>query len=113
MGGSIERSRGKAPYRRAAAASVLKPVNSVLPAISGTAQVGATLTATNGTWTHTPTYARQWMRDGVPIAGATATTHVLVDDDEGAVISMVVTATKGGFRAVAKSATTDEIAAAA
>jgi hypothetical protein len=37
------------------------PVNSSPPTISGTPQVGQTLTSTTGTWTNNPTsYARQW-----------------------------------------------------
>jgi hypothetical protein len=114
MTSSIQRSRGKAAYRRAAAASVLKPVNSALPAISGTEQVGETLTATNGTWTNTPTYARQWLRDGVPIDGETGTTYDLVAEDEGALISLRVTAENDGFRAIpVVSDPTGEIVAAA
>jgi hypothetical protein len=31
------------------------PVDTVVPTITGTAQVGQTLTATTGTWTHNPT----------------------------------------------------------
>ncbi len=44
-----------------AAAAV--PVNSVLPAISGTAQVGQSLSSSTGTWSGSPTsYAYQWSR---------------------------------------------------
>lgn len=71
------------------------PANSVAPAITGTAQVGETLTVTNGTWTGTPTpsYTRQWLADDVAIDGATATTYKLTADEEGAVITVLVTAT--------------------
>lgn len=71
------------------------PVNTVAPAITGTATVGETLTVTNGTWTGvpTPTYTRQWYADGVAIAGATGTTRVLAAGEEGKVITVVVTAT--------------------
>lgn len=71
------------------------PVNTVAPAITGTATVGQTLTTTNGTWTGvpTPTYARQWYADGVAISSATGTTRVLGSGEEGKVITVVVTAT--------------------
>lgn len=93
MPGSIERTRGKAAYRRAAHSGTI-PVNTVAPAITGTAQVGATLTVSNGTWSgNAATYTRQWRANGVNIAGATATTYVPVAGDVGKVISAVVTAT--------------------
>lgn len=78
-----------------AAAAGPAPANTVAPAITGTEEVGETLTTTNGTWTGTPapTFTRQWYRDGVAIDGATALTYVLVADDLGAMIDVVVTAT--------------------
>ncbi len=92
MAGQIQRTRGEAAYRRAASIGNLK--NTVAPAITGTAQVGQTLTVTNGTWTGPArTFARQWLRDGHPITGEGATTYALVEDDEGAVISVRVGAT--------------------
>lgn len=56
-------------------------INTVNPAVTGTAQVGQTLTTTNGTWLGSPTFARQWQaNDGtgwVNIGSATALTYVV------------------------------------
>lgn len=70
------------------------PVNTVAPAITGTARVGQTLTVTNGTWTGepAPTFTRQWKRGATNI-GTGGTTYVLVAADAGQVITCVVTAT--------------------
>lgn len=70
-------------------------VNSVAPVVSGTTTVGSVLTVTNGTWTGipTPVFTRQWQRNGVNIAGATAATYTLVSGDLGVTIRAVVTAT--------------------
>lgn len=44
--------------------------------------VGSTLGSNNGAWDNAPAaYARQWLRDGVAIAGATNTSYVLVAAD--------------------------------
>ena len=50
-----------------AGAAAAAPTNSVAPTITGTAQVGQTLTAVNGTWAGTPapTYTYQWLVGGV------------------------------------------------
>jgi surface antigen len=72
--------------------------NSVAPAVAGTAKVGATLTASAGTWTPiSPTVAHQWRADGVPIAGATASTLKLALAQQGKKISVLVTASKVGY----------------
>lgn len=88
------------------------PVNTVLPAITGTATVGQTLTASTGTWTGDPTitYTRQWLRDGSPIAGATASTYVLVSADQTRKVSVTVTATNSLGSASATSAQTATVA---
>lgn len=91
MAGQIQRTRGAAAYRRAAHVGRLR--NTVAPAITGTAQVGQTLTVTNGNWAGPArTFSRQWRRNGAPIASATGTTYQLVIGDLGAVITVEVTA---------------------
>jgi hypothetical protein len=67
------------------------------PVVSGTGVVGNVLSATNGTWTDVPTsYTRAWLRSGVVIAGATATTYTLVAADSGTNVACRVTATNSG-----------------
>jgi hypothetical protein len=86
------------------------PVNSVLPAITGTKTVGQTLTCSSGTWSKSPSFAYQWRRDGNAISGATASTRLLAAGDAGALMSCTVTATNAGVSAVATSAATTAIA---
>jgi hypothetical protein len=71
------------------------PTNDVAPSISGTAEVGATLTRTEGTYSGnpTPTLSGQWQRDGVDITGETGATYEVVSDDQGADITYRETAT--------------------
>jgi len=114
MPGQIQRTRGKAAYRRAVDAANKKPSNTVLPAITGTPTEGETLTASTGTWTNTPdAYAYQWNRSGASISGATASTYALTADDVGSTITVTVTATNEGVSTSATSAATAEVEAAA
>jgi hypothetical protein len=113
MAGSIQRNRGRAAYRRAVDAANKMPVNSVAPAITGTLTVGQTLTCSTGTWSNTPdSYSYQWKRSGAAIAGATASTYVLVGADAGATITCTVTAINSGVPNSATSAATAAVAAA-
>lgn len=109
--GSRQTYAGRRAASRAADARSKLPVNSVLPAITGTKTVGQTLTCSSGTWSQSPSYAYQWLRDGVAISGATASTRLLAAPDAGALMSCTVTATKAGVSAVATSAQTTAIAA--
>lgn len=73
------------------------PVSQVKPLVTGTPEVGETLTVSNGTWDLDElTFAYQWLRDGEPIEGATAATYVVTEGDRGAELTARVTATKAG-----------------
>src|SRR3984893_14778379 len=87
------------------------PTNSSVPTISGTAQVGQTLTATTGTWTHNPTsFTYQWKRAGTAVGGATASTYVPVAADVGNTLMVAVGATNsGGCASPATSAATSTV----
>lgn len=94
-----------------------EPVNTVAPVLSGAESVGASLSATSGTWgldspfsggsNGTITYAYQWTRsnDGsgtgeADISGATSSSYTLVEDDLGKFIRCRVRASNdGGFDA--------------
>jgi len=78
------------------------PTNTSPPTISGTAQVGQTLTANPGTWTGTApiTYSYLWQRcdaTGANCAstGVTTTTYALSSADAGGTLRVVVTAANG------------------
>ena len=83
------------------------PLNTALPTIAGTPQVGQTLTATSdGSWSGypAPTLARNWQRNGVDIAGATASTYAVQAADAGTSLRLKVTATNTQGSATALSA---------
>ena len=84
------------------APGTLTPVNTGLPRITGTgqAQVGKTMTASNGSWNNSPTsYTYQWLRcaknggNCSNISGATSVTYVAQSADHGHTLRVVVTAT--------------------
>ena len=73
------------------------------PTISGTPRVGLTLTAVRGSWTTGTSLRQQWLRNGVAITGATATTYRLTAADRGKRISVRVTGSQSGYTTVAKT----------
>jgi NHL repeat len=87
----------------------LPPTASANPVVSGTPTIGNTLTCSNGTWTNAPTFTREWLRDGAPIAGATASTYAVVAEDEGKTLQCRVTATNAdaGVQAVSARVVVD------
>ncbi len=98
-------------------ASLQAPVNTAVPAISGTAQQGRTLSATTGTWSHSPSsYGYQWQdcaSSCTNIAGATASTYTLGASDVGEKVDVVVTAGNSAGSASATSAPTTAVTTSA
>lgn len=95
------------------------PQNTSLPSVSGTAAVGATLSATSGSWTgDTPiTFSYQWRRcdsNGAncsSISTATSSTYNVASGDSGSRLRIRVTATNGAGQASADSSATAVVAA--
>ena len=82
------------------AATQAVPVNTALPTVSGTPTVGQTLSASNGTWSNSPTsFAYQWLRCNAggnscaSVANGTQKTYTLVGADRAHTIRVRVTAT--------------------
>jgi len=103
----------------AAAAAAAPPANTAPPSISGTPTVGQTLTASDGTWTNSPTsFAYQWLRcngggnNCADVANGTQKTYTLVDADSGKTMRVRVTATNADGSNSAQSAQTAPVAAA-
>ena len=96
------------------------PKNTERPTISGTARVGQTLTANNGSWSGNPdSFAYQWQRcdaDGSncgAIAAATARTYLVRTTDLGFRLRVQVTARNEKGTATATSGVTAIVAPAA
>ena len=97
------------------------PVNTVAPALSGTARDGATLTvSSDGTWTGTRplSFAYQWQRcdaagaSCTDIAGATTTSYTATPADVGGTVRARVTATNTAGSSAATTAASVQVAAA-
>jgi hypothetical protein len=78
------------------------PSNTAAPTVSGTAEVGQTLAASNGTWSGSApiAYTYQWQRDGTTnIAGATSSTYKPVAGDVAHALDVLLTATNSAGKA--------------
>jgi hypothetical protein len=102
-----------APLSGSGGGGVSPPSNTSPPSVSGTAQQGQTLSASNGSWTNSPTgFAYQWQdcdTSGANCAnasGATAQTYGLGSGDVGHTVRVLVTASNSGGSATAASAVT-------
>ncbi len=112
-------SATSAPSAVITAAVVAAPVDTAVPAISGTTTQGQTLTASTGTWSGSPTsYQYSWEDCGTsgsgctPIEAATSSSYSLQSSDVGSTVRVIVTAANAGGSASADSAATATIAAA-
>ena len=87
------------------------------PSISGTAQVGETLTADASSiededGLDNVSFSHQWLADGADIAGATNETYTLAEADEGKAVSVTVSFTDdAGHAETLTSAATDAVEA--
>lgn len=97
----------KAKLSQSVAAS---PLNSVLPAISGTAKVGQVLTAWPGTWQPSGTFTFQWQAlvsaAWTNIAGATLQTYTPIAGQVGQTLRCIVTCTNTAAAVSATSGAT-------
>jgi len=92
------------------------PTNTALPVVSGTPVASDPLGCSNGSWTGEPElklsvgwplttpFTYQWLRGGVPIAGATSASYVVQSLDQGHALACEVTATNDAGSAAARSA---------
>jgi hypothetical protein len=101
---------GSLALSASAATSPSKPKNTVLPAITGTAAVGQTLTAGSGNWSGTTpmTFYYQWARSNAkggfdPIPAATSNSYTLTSSDAGHALFVQVKATNTAGEAWADS----------
>ena len=80
------------PPNNAAMVGYLNSIPTVAPEISGALFVDEVLTVSQGTWVSegARTFADRGLRNGVPIAGATAATYTLVDADIASAISVQI-----------------------
>lgn len=86
--------------KRTVAAGVIR--SSRAPRLYGSARVGDVLYSDGGVWSPggvTRTY--QWLRNGVPVAGARAARYELKQSDKGAQFQLKVVASKPGYRSAA------------
>jgi hypothetical protein len=93
-------SRTSVPTLAVAKGSLVKAT----PTITGTAKVGATLTADPGAWGPAPVAFRyQWYRSGASIIGANAPTYKPTASDAAKTLTVKVTGSKSGYITYAKT----------
>jgi len=108
---------GKGFAETTAAQANYAPTNTAPPTISGTPQVGQTLTASPGTWSSdtTPTFTYQWNRcdaqgaNCTAITSATAQTYAVQSADADKTLRVAVTATNPTGSGSASSAQTGAV----
>jgi hypothetical protein len=109
---------GQATSAFVSISSVSAPVNTVAPAVTGTAKQGQTLSTTTGTWTGgSLTYVYLWYRcdagetNCTSISGAGAATYVTTATDVGRYIISIIVASNGAGSSRANSNAIGPVAA--
>ncbi|MFJ2234357.1 Tat pathway signal protein [Streptomyces sp. NPDC087859] len=73
--------------------------NTATPKVTGTAKVGAKVTASPGSWSAVPSsYTYQWKADGTPVSGATGKSFTPPASVVGKKLTVTVTAVKEGWQ---------------
>lgn len=92
------------------------PASTGAPVVTGSAEIGHTLTATDGTWTRGASHTYQWQRCAsddastcADIPGATQATYAVTAADESTLLRVVVTARNAAGAATAGSALTARV----
>src|SRR3954470_14538329 len=88
------------------------PENITAPFITGTPEVGQTLTVSNGGWLDVDEFTYAWKKGGTAVAGATGKTYVPVVGDVAAIMTCTVTGTNDFGTDTAESTASDPIVAA-
>ncbi|MBN9210064.1 MAG: hypothetical protein BGO45_00735 [Microbacterium sp. 71-36] len=96
---SITRDAMAAFLSRHANGGLSRFTHAPVPTIDGDARVGTELRATvTEPWSPAPTRVEtQWLRDGMPIPGATTSTYTVTRGDAGASLTVRITATLDGY----------------
>ena len=92
---SVQTTGSATGYSTAVQTSIISTVGgksftdrpSPTPTVSGTFEVGSTLTLSPGDWGQGLALATQWLRDGMPITSATNNTYLIAPEDTGHQIS--------------------------
>src|SRR5207248_1349058 len=108
--GSVTATSAQTGVVAPAPAPVSPPASTGLPQISGTAQVGQTLSSSTGSWSGSPSgYGYQWKRcdsagaNCAPISGATTSSYLVANGDVGSTLRAAVTATNTAGTSTATS----------
>ena len=103
---------GVAANGSSAAPKQTAPVNGTVPTISGTPEVGATLTGDAGSWSRRASYSFTWLRcdtsgnNCAPISGASGTTETVASADLGSTLRFsVLAASRRGSTSATSDAT--------
>jgi len=80
-----------------------QPLVTAVPTISGTAQVGQTLTVDPGPWTPETTFTYEWFADDTALVGATGSTLTLRNEQAGTRITVRVTGSKPAHTTVSET----------